>query len=155
MYCFACGQTLKENLNYCNSCGTRVERGPVVANSASSKPFAVAAILVALIGLGGVIPILRILLESRLSGFGVLLALFAYLFTVLGMFSILAAYFWRVSGSTSSKPKELAEPQEYISPASFRQANAGQLEAAHQSVMSVTDNTTQILDELPLLRERR
>lgn len=154
MYCSTCGQTLKENLNFCNSCGSRVERSPVVVNSASSRPFAFAAIFIAVMGLGCVIPILRILLDSRLGGFGVLLALVAYLFTVLGLLSVTAVYFWKVAGRASDKPKELVESRDFISPVSFRQANSEQLEAARQPIISVTGHTTQALEELPLLRER-
>lgn len=153
MYCSNCGQTLKANLNYCNSCGTRVERSELIVSNSSSKPFAVAAAVIGGGGLLGFFPVLKILLESRLDQPAILLMLVAYLVTVFLMFAVLVGHVWKHSGNIRVKGGR--EDDEYVPPESFRSPITGQLDAAREPGISVTDHTTRTLEQLPLLRERR
>jgi hypothetical protein len=109
MYCSNCGQAMNGNLNYCNSCGTRVERNKLVVANSSQKPFAIAAALIGGGGLFGVIPLLKILLESRLDPPAVLFLLVAYLVTLFLMFAVLIGHVWKHSGDIRVRNDELRD----------------------------------------------
>ncbi|MEP6945425.1 MAG: hypothetical protein ABJA02_05865 [Acidobacteriota bacterium] len=150
MYCSNCGQTLNGNLNYCNSCGTRVERSALVVSNSSQRPFAIAAIVIGGGGLFGFIPVLKILLESRLDQPAVLLLMIAYLVAVFLMFSVLIGHVWKNSGDIRIKNDKLRDE---FAPAhhqeSFRPVNTAQLTGPRQQPASVTDHTTRTLDHIP------
>lgn len=150
MYCSNCGQTLNGNLNYCNSCGTRVERGALVVNNSSSKPFAIAAMFIGGAGLFGFIPLLRELLHSPLDQAAIILILAGYLLTVFLMFTVLIAHVWKHSGNF--RVKGGGNDEDYAPPRSFRAVNTAQLTEPHQPHASVTDHTTRTLDHVPLVK---
>ena len=149
MYCSNCGQGLNGNLNYCNSCGTRVERSAMVVNGPSTKPMAVAAIFIGGGGLFAFIPLLRELLHSGLDQAAIIIILGAYLLTVFSMFTVLIGKIWKHSGDVGVKGRigidDYAPPQR-----SFRSVNTAQLTEPHQPPASVTDHTTRTLEKVPL-----
>src|SRR5438270_10563664 len=98
MYCSTCGKSLNDNLNYCNSCGTRIEKNALVVGNASSRPFTIAAAFIAVIGLVGFIPLLQALLQSRLDQSAMILILIIYLITVFLLFSVLIGHVWKYLG---------------------------------------------------------
>ncbi len=150
MYCSNCGQSLNGNLNYCNSCGTRVERSALVVNNSSSRPFAVAA---AVIGGGGIfafIPLLQTLIRSPLDQAAILMVLAGYLLTVFLMFAVLIGHIWKHSGDIRVKGGR--NDEEYAPPRSFRGVNTAQLNEPNQQPASVTDHTTRTLDHVPLTK---
>jgi len=148
MYCSNCGQSLNGNLNYCNSCGTRVERSALVVNNSSSKPFAIAAMIIGGGGLFAFIPLLQELLRSRLDQPAVLLILAGYLLTVFLMFAVLIGHVWKHSGDIRIKGG--LKEDDYAPPRSFRGVSTAQLNEPHQPPASVTDHTTKTLDHAPL-----
>lgn len=150
MYCSNCGQSLNGNLNYCNSCGTRVERSAVVVTNSSSKPFAIAAMIIGGGGLFAFIPLLQELLRSRLDQSAVLLILAGYLITVFLMFTVLIGHVWKHSGDV--RVKENRRDDDYAPPRSFRGVSTAQLNEPHQAPASVTDHTTRTLDHVPLVK---
>jgi len=152
MYCSNCGQSLNGSLNYCNSCGTRVERNKLVVSNASQRPFAIAAVMIGGGGLFGVLPLLKVLLESRLDQPAVLFLLVAYLVTVFLMFAVLIGHVWKNSGEIRVKA-DPAEPYASPQPQPFRAINTAQLDEPHEPPASVTDHTTRTLEHVPL-RER-
>ncbi len=147
MYCSNCGQTLNGNLNYCNSCGTRVERNALVVSNSSSKPFAFAAIFIGGGGLFAFVPLLRELLRSNLEQPMILVILLAYLVTVLLMFAVLIGHVWKNSGDIRIKGG--LNFDDYAPPQSFRSVNTAQLNEPQQPPASVTDHTTRTLDSVP------
>lgn len=149
MYCTTCGKPVPENLNYCSGCGTRNDRNALVVGNSSQRPFAIAAAVVGGGGLFGFIPVLKLLLNNpRIDPATMLIILIAYLIAVFLMFSVLVGHIWKHSGEFRVKTKELNEPDDFMTPRSFRSLNTAQLEPA----MSVTENTTRTLDHIPLKR---
>lgn len=144
MFCSTCGTAIPANLNYCKNCGARIEKNPVVVSN-SSRSFSVAAGLIGVVGLGGVFPLLKILLESRLDQPSILFVLIAYLITVFLIFAMLVGHSWRNSGRVHIAS---LEPDEYKPPNSFRGVNTAQLPEHHEPATSVTEHTTRTLDKV-------
>src|SRR5436305_1884733 len=135
MYCSNCGQALNGNLNYCNSCGTRVERNALVVSNSSAKPLAIALIFIGGGGLFAFVPLLRELLRSNLEQAAIILILVAYLLTVFLMFTILIGHLWKHSGDIRVKGGR--NDEDYAPPRSFRGVNTAQLTEPHQQPASV------------------
>jgi hypothetical protein len=150
MYCSNCGQSLNGDLNYCNSCGTKVERkAPAVSNSLS-KPIAFAAIVIGGGGLFAFVPLLRELLRSSLDQALILIILVAYLLTVVLMFSVLIGNARKYLGEEKVKGGSVDDA--YVSPASFRSVNTAQLNEPRDPPDSVTDHTTRMLENVQVKR---
>lgn len=148
MYCSSCGKSISGNLNYCNSCGARNEKSPLVVTNSSSKIMGFTAPVVGLVGLLGFVEILKTLLNSRLESPAIIIILVAYLATVFLMFAVLLGHVWKRSGDIRIRSNDRED--EYRTPDGFRGVNTAQLEEPRQPAMSVTENTTRTLDKVPL-----
>jgi hypothetical protein len=149
MFCSNCGLTLNGNLNYCNSCGTRVERSAAAEPVRSSRGLALgAAAVIGVLGLGFLIPLLRILLESRLDQAGILFLLVAYMVALFSMFSVMLVFARKEGPEGRVRPGKTSDG--YLAPASLRRADTAQLTEAHQHPASVTEHTTRTLEHLPI-----
>lgn len=147
MYCAGCGRPLSVNLNYCNSCGARNEKNALVVSNSSNRMMGFAGPAVAIVGLIGFIEVLKMLLNSRLDSPAVILILLAYLLTVFLMFAVLIGHVWKRSGDIRIKSKD--RDDDYNAPSSFRGVNTAQLGEPRQPAMSVTENTTRTLENVP------
>ncbi len=150
MYCSACGKSLPGNLNYCNNCGALNEKSPLIIGNSSYKIMGVAAAFVGMVGLVAFVGVLIVLLNSRLDTAAVIIILMAYLAAVFLMFAILIGHVWKNSGDIRIKSKDRAD--EYRGPDGFRGINTAQLDEYREPVMSVTDRTTKILENVPVER---
>jgi hypothetical protein len=138
-------------LNYCSSCGTRVEAEKPVTIRTGTPILAVGAIFIALVGLIGFYPIMTELLHSPMQPPAVFLILLAYLLGVITMFSVLI---WQSrKGTTEIKQKGNRSSDGFGGHQAFRGINTAQLPEPTQQPASVTEHTTRTLDQVPL-RER-
>ncbi|HEX3102251.1 MAG TPA: zinc ribbon domain-containing protein [Pyrinomonadaceae bacterium] len=149
MYCSACGKSISDNLNYCNNCGARNEKNPLVVGNSSSRLIGISAPIVGVIGLVGFVEILKTLLNSRLETPAVVIILLAYLGIVFLMFAVLLGHIWKRSGDIRIKSHDREEG--YKVSDGFRGVNTAQLEEPRQPA-SVTDRTTKILENVPVER---
>ena len=148
MYCSTCGKSLNDNLNYCNGCGTRIEKNPLIVSNSATPHFAKAAGVIGLVGIVGAIFVLKLLLENHLDPPAIIVILGAYLLTVFLLFSVLVGHVWKHSGNIRIKGAKVAadsDPQ-----ASFRGINTAQLDEYREPAMSVTEHTTRTLDNVPV-----
>jgi hypothetical protein len=148
MFCSTCGKSIQGNMNFCNACGTPTEAGPVTTDRRVAGLFVVGSIFVALFGLVGLFPLLKILLDSRMDPAGVGILILAYLVIWLAMFSLMLGLGWKLLGNSRPKSKKLEPNTEYRAPASFKGVNTSQLPAGDPGFGSVTDSTTRTLDEV-------
>jgi len=149
MYCSHCGSLSAGNLNYCNNCGARNERNPLVIGNSASRPFAFGAAVIGMVGLVGFFPVLRELLHSGVDPLVMIVLLIAYLATVLLMFAVLVGHVWKNSGDIRVKaPQSDQDGQDRY----LRPITTAQLEEPHDAPASVTEHTTRTLDEVPLRR---
>jgi len=153
MYCSSCGTQIVDGIYYCSRCGSPTEKNAVVVRNPSPGLFVVGASFVAIVGLGIIIPLLRILLDSRLDPASIGFILLAYFATLVLMFSAMMVFAWKFWGSTSIANKKAQQPNEYRPPATFRDPNTSQLYPGDPNFGSVTDSTTRTLDEVLVERK--
>jgi hypothetical protein len=155
MYCSNCGKQIADHLNYCNSCGSRIEKNPLVISNASSPQLARVLGAVVVLGFIGFIGVLKMLLDSpRIDLPALVIILLAYLTTLFLISAVIVAHMWKNSGDIRVHAKKEADVEQYSRPSMFRATNTNQLgEPTIQPIGSVTENTTRTLDEV--LAERR
>ena len=148
MYCSTCGKSIQENLNYCNNCGARNEKNPLVVGNSSSKILGIAAAFIGMVGLVGFVEVLKTLLRSSLETPAIVVILVAYLVVVFLMFAVLIGHVWKHSGDIRIKAK--GRTDEYDAPGAFRGINTAQLQEPRDFPASVTEHTTRTLDKVPV-----
>jgi len=155
MYCSTCGQQIAEHLNYCNSCGARIDKNPLVISNSSSSQLAKPLAITVMMGFVGFIAVLKIVLDNpRLDIPAIVLIVIAYLAALTIISAMMIGHMWKTSGVIRVHAKKSnIDSDEYAPPRLFRGSNTNQLgEPVQQPIGSVTDNTTRTLDEVPLAR---
>ena len=148
MYCSTCGNSVKENLNYCNNCGAKIVKDGSPVRHSATPILSIAVGFFGIAGLFGFIMMLKILLESRLDQAAVLMILIAYLVTLFLLCSVIVGQIWKHSGEPKSNSNQ--SPEDYAPPKQFRTVNTNQLEEAREPFIgSVTENTTRTFDKVP------
>ena len=157
MYCSTCGQQIADHLNYCNSCGARLEKYvPVVGPNTAPPQMAKGLSVVLMMGFIGFVAVLKIVLDNgRLDMPATVFILVGYLTALTLIARMYFGYMWKSSGPGRDRTKHHGpSKEEYVPPVSFRATNTNQLQdRPPQPVGSVTDSTTRTLDEV--LVERR
>ena len=148
MFCSTCGKAIQGSMNFCNACGTPTGAGASAPDRRVAGVFVAGSVFIALFGLAGLFPLLKILLDSRLESPGIGILVLAYLVTWLMMFSVMLRLGWKLLGTPSQKRGNRESEDEYRAPASFKGANTSQLPAGEPGFGSVTDSTTRTLDEV-------
>jgi hypothetical protein len=145
MYCSTCGNSVNENLNYCNSCGARLGNKPLQPGH-SSSPF----IYIGVAGLIGFILVLKILLDNHVDPTVMVIILIAYLATVFLLCAVTLGQNWHHSAGVFANPP--APPAEdYAAPKQIRTETTNQLEAPREPFIgSVTENTTRTFEHVPI-----
>jgi hypothetical protein len=149
MYCSTCGQPIDGHLNYCKSCGARVEKQPVVVNAANPQLGKALAVTV-MIGFSAFVAVLKIVLDNgRLDMPATVMILIAYLTALTLIAGMMVGYMWKTAGDTHARMKPREPISGYAPPRSFRGSNTNQLGGPVAAPMgSVTDSTTRTLDEV-------
>ncbi len=152
MYCWSCGKTVQDKLNYCSNCGARVEKGASENDSSwmtsSSNPIGYLGVF----GLGGFIFLVMSLLKQGLDPGAVFAISAIYLAALFGICFLLLR---QSSGRTGKRRSEKTNPEsEYAPPKKFRSEITKQLdEPQSEPVPSVTEHTTRTLDEVLIERK--
>ena len=149
MYCVTCGSLIDEKLNYCNRCVNRVaknELAPQTAVTASVlKSLAESAGWVGVVGVGGLIGLIAILLGNKVVPELIVILSVLFLATTFAICFLLTRQISRLtenSISPNESSKQKTAPEQLNAPAT------GQIESPRQPFASVTENTTQTLDEV-------
>lgn len=152
MYCWSCGKTVQEKLNYCSNCGARVEKNTSDENSSwttsPSNPIGYLGVF----GLGGFIFLVMSLLKRGLDPSAVFAMSALYLAALFGICFLLL----RQSSGKAGKPQseKINAKSEYEPPKKFRSEITKQLDAPQsEPVPSVTEHTTRTLDEVLIERK--
>lgn len=150
MYCSTCGNKIAEHLNYCNGCGARIEKNPLVISNSSSPYLGKALAVTSMMGFISFIGVLKIVLEN--SGLDIpakVIIILAYLATLVFIVAMMIGHMWKTSGDIRVKYHEPKMPDDYRSPAGLRPVTTAQLEEQRQPA-SVTEHTTRTLDQVPV-----
>jgi hypothetical protein len=153
MYCSNCGKDIPEALNYCNVCGAPTQNTLASGDVKLPRLFAIGATVFAVIGIGSLFPLLRMLLDSRLDPASIGLFIIIYLVAVLLIFGVMVGMAWRFASPSGRKERQQKQDDQYRPPASFRAVNTAQLHPGDPNFGSVTDSTTRTLDEVLVERK--
>src|SRR6478672_13452010 len=149
MYCSTCGNQIADHLNYCNSCGARIEKNPLVISNSSSSQLSRPLAMTVMMGFLGFIAVLKIVLDNpRLDMPATVMILVAYLVTLFLISAMMVGHMWKTAGNIRVHAKDPKEPDQYVRPVSFRGTNTNQLDEPKQPIGSITDSTTRTLDEV-------
>lgn len=147
MFCSNCGNQVKVGLNYCNSCGSRIDSDKEKDGSKSRNLL----IAIAFIGIGGIIgfiSLVKILLSSRAADPVIVVILLAFLATVFGICYLLINQF-----SHGSEKSAINVEFQNEAPKQVESATTNQLEEPKQSPASIVENTTRTLDSIEVERK--
>ena len=147
MFCSNCATQIKPELNYCNSCGMRIEKGLEEINGSLVKNLSTAVGFIGVFGLSGFIFLIKVLLENQVVE-GLIFALaFLYLGTIFGISSLLIRLI-----ANDVKNKSEVKFQSDFPNKQIKSVATNQLEEPRQPFASVTVDTTRTLEEVPLKR---
>ena len=152
MYCSNCGNELKPDLRYCNSCGYKLPEENINSGEGAriARTLTTAAGFVGVVGLIGALILVNVLMDSPIMSGPAVVILIAYLATVFGIcaFALKQARHFLVSDSGEKRAQPQKEP-----PLAMPQRDTNQLGPAQTPPASVTENTTRTLDKVPIERE--
>ena len=168
MFCQNCGNSITENLKYCNRCGFRVsgdierQEKPLIIQP--SKPTGIIAALsivtgvIVLSGLGILFPLLILLLKTHVDPSAVIVITLMVLATLFGISWLMIRQISRaldgyLKGENMTVTNQTSSNFFPQKPAQLFNRNTGQIEAPSEPFVSVTENTTKFFDKIPQERK--
>ncbi|MBP6002625.1 MAG: zinc ribbon domain-containing protein [Pyrinomonadaceae bacterium] len=149
MFCSNCGNSVPNDLNYCNGCGKRLGGDPDKDGTPGKMLDNVLTtlFLIVMFGFGILVGLIAVLLGNEVKTEVVVVIAIAYLAAVFGICVTLVR---QVPKLIDAKLNTINRPNEYSAPHQLTPRTTAQLEEFREPVMSVTDHTTKILDKVPL-----
>lgn len=149
MFCSNCGNSVPNDLNYCNGCGKRLGGDPDKDGTPGKMLDNVLTtlFLIVMFGFGILVGLIAVLLGNEVKTEVVVVIAIAYLAAVFGICVTLVR---QVPKLIDAKLNIINRPNEYSAPHQLTPRTTAQLEEFREPVMSVTDHTTKILDKVPL-----
>jgi DNA-directed RNA polymerase subunit RPC12/RpoP len=150
MYCSTCGTLVDDKLNFCKNCGSKL----VKENDEDTPKTMLDNILttlcvVVIFGLGILIGLIAVLLGYAIDHKAVVLIAIGYL---VGLFGICYMLLSQVPKLINARLKSKPETSEIAQPAQLFTKTTVQLEEHREPTISVTENTTRTLEEVPMSR---
>ena len=136
---------LPSKLKYCKNCGVKLVKEDDKDTAGSILDNLLTALCVIVLGgLGILIGLVAVLLDKSVNHEAVVIIAITYLVALFGVcFMILS----QVPKLINAKLNKIPERSEMISPAQISAKNTAQLEEHREPVMSVTENTTRMLEK--------
>jgi hypothetical protein len=149
MYCAGCGSLISAELKYCKSCGMRLLTEEKTENATWILPLMVIVFgIVAIVGLGTLIALIALMLDRGATEKIVGITIVFYLACFTGIEFILGAQISKLINASVRKEKK--STPETTQPAQISAKNTAQLPEPMQMPPSVTENTTQFFEKVPL-----
>jgi hypothetical protein len=149
MYCPNCGNSVPNDLKYCNGCGRRLGAD----DDKDGKPgkmldnVLTALFLIVMFGFGILVGLVAVLLGNNVRTEVVMIIAIAYLASVFGICFTLVQ---QVPKLIDAKLRSNDRSAGYAAPQQLNPRTTAQLDEYREPVMSVTDHTTRILDKVPV-----
>ncbi len=148
MYCSSCGNQIKKGLNYCNSCGVRIVDAEDIKSGSKGQNVSTAISYIGIAGIIGFIALVKLLSEKNIDTPAMVMILIAFSATIFGICFMLIK---QLSGN-SEKSNQHIEFQNDV-PRTIKSVDTNQLEEPKHTPASVIENTTRILDKVPVERK--
>lgn len=149
MFCSTCGNSINEELNYCNRCGKRVVKDELATQNAAAvsalKILSVSTGWVGVVGLGGLIGLIGILLGSRAAPELIVILSVLFLTAAFGICFLMTRQISHLI-EASNPPKDNLKQKS--APEQLNSVAAGQIEAPREPFISVTEETTRTLEKV-------
>ncbi len=146
MYCSTCGTLINTELNYCNRCGSRVDKLEKSGGDGSGAGYlSMATGFICLGGLGLTVGLIAMLLKNNVAPPVIVILALAFLCAVFGTSCLMIQQISRMTKSASGE-KTLNKADAH----QLGAINTAQLEEYRQPARSVTENTTRTFDKIPL-----
>lgn len=149
MFCSNCGNSVPNELKYCNGCGNRLGADEDKEGTPGKMLDNVLTVLFLIImfGFGILVGLVAVLLGNEVKTDVVVVIAVAYLATLSAICITLVR---QVPKLIDAKLNTINRPEEYSAPHQLTPRTTAQLDEFREPVMSVTDRTTKILDKVPL-----
>ncbi len=144
MYCPNCSNEVKPELNYCNSCGYKIEGASKDNSGQIAKSLSQAIGWIGVVGLVTFVFVIKLLLENDVLQGALIAIAFLYLAALFGICYSIVGFIKSIHSVKSQKQEVQFEQTREISGRS-----TGKLEAAHTPPASVTEHTTRTLEKIP------
>lgn len=146
MYCATCGTLVDEKLNFCKSCGAKIQKSSENQPKAMFDSLLTSLSTVALGGLGILVGLIAILLKKEFDPFGIQVIAVAYL-TVLGAITFMLAS--HIPKVLAAKSADEDRPPQLIMPQLPHRTTAQLEEGNFQPAVSVVEETTRNFESVP------
>jgi predicted nucleic acid-binding Zn ribbon protein len=155
MYCSRCSAQISEDLNFCSTCGERVNKNELAGTSKKQSEMldnlAVTAIFIGVGGMLFLVGLVAVLLDKSIPAQLVVALAAMYLAAWFGiLYKLLAQISKIVDANIEQKKAPPAPPSS--SPLELPAKVTAQLEAERSAPASVTEDTTHSLDPVPVRR---
>jgi uncharacterized membrane protein YvbJ len=146
MFCSKCGNQLSAGLNYCNRCGTPVNKIDAETRIGASAKITEALPYIGVFGFAGFIFLIVILLKNQVPEKVLILLSLFYLATLFGIcFSILQSSNNSIGKSESAKN----DSPDFVPLVELPAKNTNQLHEYREPAISVTEETTRNFEKVP------
>ena len=147
MFCSKCGNELNAGLNYCNRCGTAINKTGSETRAASSGKILESLPYIGVFGFVGFIFMVALLLKNQAPEKILILLSFFYLGTLFGIFFLILQF---VKNSSVNPVPEKSDAQDFVPLVELPAKNTNQLNEYRQPAITVTEETTRNFDKVPL-----
>lgn len=146
MFCSKCGNQLSAQLNYCNRCGTPVNKLDSETRVGVSGKLSESLVYIAVFGFVGFIFMILILIKNQVPEKALIMLSLFYLATLFGICALILQHVKTAFGK--SEP-EKNDAQDFVPLVQLPAKNTNQLDEYHEPAISVTEETTRNFDKVP------
>lgn len=148
MFCPNCGNSVPNDLKYCNGCGKRLGLDDDKDGTPAKmlNKILIALFMIVWFGMGALIGLVAVLLGRGVNSEVVTILASIYIAAIFGICFTLAR---QIPKLIDARLKKDDRPAEYAAPPQLNPRTTAQLEEYREPAMSVTDHTTRILDKVP------
>ena len=146
MFCSKCGNQLSAALNYCNRCGTPVNKTDPEMRGSGSGKFPEALVYICVFGFVGFIFMILLLVKNQVPEKVLILLSFFYLATLFGICALILQHGKNMLGKAEPDQNDA---QDFVPLVQLPAKNTNQLNEYREPAITVTEETTRNFDKVP------
>ena len=146
MFCSKCGNRLSAELNFCNRCGTAVNKTGSETRDANSGKLLESLPYIGVFGFVGFVFMVVMLLKNQAPEKILILLSFFYLATLFGIFFLILQH---AKNSSGKNAPDKSDERDFVPLVELPAKNTNQLNEYRQPAITVTEETTRNFDKIP------